>query len=457
MLNIKTNSKYIKKGDIFICTKDGYSNKNLYIKDAYKKGAKCIITDENIKEKLEIPIIKVNNTNDTLYQIYNDYYNNPLENINLIGITGTDGKTTTAVIIKELLNNFYKTAYLGTNGFIIENEKTSIRNTTPTIDEILHLANIAKNNNVKYLVMETSSEGLLHNRCQNLLFKRAIITNVTGDHLNAHKTFKNYIESKFKLFKQITKDGYAILNTDDNYYKYFKKTKAKKITYGSNKNATFKIQNIKENETNTTFEIKHNKKVYKITSPYIGIFNVYNLTSAIATINSLGIEIKKIIPYIKDLKPIPGRNKFLDFNQDYKIILDYAHTLNATKEILSYANRIKKKEIITVVGCAGGRETQKRKDIGKIITNLSTKVIFTMDDPRYEKVENIIKEMTQEVQTANYIIIKNRKKAIKKALKMAKKDDIVLILGKGEDNYMAIKNKYKKYSDLKVISNYFKH
>jgi len=456
-MNIKTNSKYIKKGDIFLCTHDGGSNKNLFIKDACKRGAKCIITDEDVLEKIDIPIVKVDNIHDTLYQIYNNYYGKPMDEVNLIGITGTDGKTTTAIMIRQLFNHFSKTAYLGTNGFMIEDEKISIRNTTPTIDEVLKIANICREKHTNYLVMEASSEGLLHHRCQNLLFKRAILTNVTGDHLNVHQSFENYVASKFKLFEQIKKDGYAILNIDDKYYSYFKKTKAKKITYGTKKGATFRFSNIKETDTCTHFDLQYKHKTYAIDSPYIGIFNVYNLVASIATIHSLGIAIEKIIPYIREMEPIAGRNKFLSFGQDYQIILDYAHTLNATKEILNYANRIKKGNIITVVGCAGGRESLKRKSIGKIITDLSTSVIFTMDDPRYEKVEDIIREMIQEVEKDNYTIIKSRKKAIRTALKMAKKDDIVLILGKGEDNYMAVGGKYKKYSDLKEVSNYFKY
>lgn len=451
MLKIKTNSKYVKKSDIFV------NNNKDYIKDAYKKGASCIITDKNC-EKLEIPIIKVNDINKTLYEIYNTYYEEPLKDLKLIGITGTDGKTTTATMIKDLLNNFYNTAYMGTNGFIINNEKTTLKNTTPSIDVILKCASECKKNNMNYLVMETSSEGLLHNRCQYLKFKRVIVTNVTGDHLNAHKTFNNYLESKLKILTLLDKDGIALLNIDDKYYKLFKKKSNNKIiTYGTNKKANFRIKNIIEEETNTTFQLINNKKTYNIKSPYIGKFNVYNLVCAIAILNSFNIEIEKILPLIKDLKPISGRNKFLNFGQDYKIILDYAHTLNATKEILTFANKTKKGNIITVVGCAGGREKEKRKDIGKIITDLSDKVIFTMDDPRYEKVTNIINDMTINVEKNNYETIINRKKAIKKALKIAKKDDTVLILGKGEDNYMAIKNKYKKYNDLKVISNYFKN
>lgn len=451
-MKIKTNSKNVKKNDIFICLHDETNDRHKYIKDI--KKASAIIIDKEVQDKTDVPLIKVNNTQDSLYEIYNRYYENPLKNLNLIGVTGTDGKTTTALIIKMLLNNISQTAYLGTNGFEYKDKTIKTKNTTPQIDIILKYAKVLKDKNIKNLVMETSSEGLLHNRCQNLIFKRAIITNVTGDHLNIHKTFENYLNSKLKLFDQLDKDKIAIVNIDDISYKYLKRKNIKLITYGQNKNADFKIENIKEEENKTTYTLKIKTKKYQIESPLLGKFNTYNLTAAIACLNSLGIEINSIIKNIENLESISGRMNILKTKQNAKIILDYAHTQNAIKEILTYANKIKKGKIITVTGAAGGREKEKRKNIGKIITNLSDEVIFTMDDPRYEKIENIIKDLTKNVTKNNFISIKNRNKAIKYAINKAKKDDLILILGKGTDNYMAIKNKRKKYNDLKVIKKY---
>ena len=450
-MNIKTNSKYVKKNDIFIAIHDELEDRHDYIKNI--KKAKAIVVDKEIKEKTNIPVIKVNDTNDTLFDIYNRYYDKPLTNLNLIGITGTDGKTTTSMIIKELLNNYTNTAYLGTNGFHHKEKKEKTKNTTPPIDIFLKYAKTLEDEDINNLVMEASSEGLLHNRCKNLKFKRAIITNVTGDHLNIHKDFNNYLNSKLKLFDQITQDGIAIVNIDDISYEYIKEKDINILTYGT-QNSYYQIKDIKELENETIFTLKTNEKEYKITSPLLGRFNVYNLTCAIACLNSLGIEIDDLIKHIKNINSISGRVNIMYTKKGAKIILDYAHTLNATKEILTYANKIKKGKIITVVGSAGGRETEKRKDIGITVTNLSDEVIFTMDDPRYEKVEDINNELTQEVKKNNYIFITNRKKAIKYAIDIAKKDDLILILGKGTDNYMAIKNKYKKYNDLKTIKKY---
>lgn len=449
---IKNNSKYVKKHDIFICTHDSTEDRHKYINNL--KCANAIIVDKDVSNT-KIPIIKVNDTNDTFYQIYNTYYNNPLKNIDLIGITGTDGKTTTAYLIKEVLNKIDNTAYLGTLGFIYKNKIIKTHNTTVEIDKFLEFASILKKEHINNLIMEISSEGLLHNRCNHLLFKRAIITNVTGDHLNVHKTFENYLNTKLKLFKQLKENGIAIINIDDISYKYLK-DKKNILTYGFNEEADYRVIDYRLTSHKTYFTLEHKNKLYNIESNLLGKFNIYNITSMIACINSLGIDINIINNILKQIQPIPGRMNSFKTRNKSTIILDYAHTINATKEILKFANSIKQGKIITVVGSAGGRDKEKRKEIGKIVTDLSDKVIFTMDDPRYEKVEDIIKDMTKNVTTNNYLYIKNRKKAIKKAITISKENDIILILGKGTDNYMAIKNKYKKYNDLNIIKKYIK-
>lgn len=453
-MNIKTNSKYVKKHDIFICLHDDLENRHKYIKDI--KSANAIIIDEERNEKTKIPLIKVDDTNDTFFDIYNYYYEKPLENLTLIGVTGTDGKTTTSTIINKLLNIYDSSAYLGTNGFRYKNKKETTKNTTPSIDIILKYAHTLKKEKINNLVMETSSEGLLHNRCKNLQFKRAIITNVTGDHLNIHHTFENYLNSKLKLFDLLEEDGIAIINTDDISYELIKNKGINYLSYGMNSAADYQILAINEEENHTSFTLKTKDKTYQIISPLLGKFNVYNLTAALACLNSLNIPLEDLIFNLTKLEAISGRMNVYKTKNGSKVILDYAHTLNATKEILRFANKIKKRKIITVVGSAGGREKEKRKAIGKAVTDLSDEVIFTMDDPRYEKVDDIIKDLTKDVKKNNYISIKNRKSAIKFAINYAKKDDIVLIIGKGTDNYMAIKNKYKKYNDLKVIKKYIK-
>ncbi len=449
---IKNNSKNINKNDLFICTHDSFSDKHDYINDAIKRKASAVIIDKDLYG-LSVPAIKVGNTNDTYYQIYNDFYKKPLSNIVLIGITGTDGKTTVAEMVYQLLNCFYDTAYIGTNGFKYKNKVIKTKNTTPDLCELFNYFNICKENNIKFIVMEASSEGLLHNRCHNIEFNRSIFTNITLDHLNVHKSFKNYLDSKLKLFRQ-TK-GISILNRDDRYFNKFRKVCRKYITYGLNKNSSYHFYDIKRIDNFTNFKLKYKNKIYEIKSPYLGIFNVYNLVSVIALLNTLNIDIYKIIPLINEMKPIDGRMNLVKFEK-FDVVIDYAHTIKATYEILNLFYQRKRGRIITIVGCAGGRDKSKRSTIGQLVCAYSDYVYFTMDDPRYENPFDIYNDMVVDIKSNNYCYIKNRKKAIKKALDEALDNDIVLILGKGKDDYMLVKNKYKKYSDYNVVKSYQK-
>lgn len=458
MKKIATNSKKIKKNDIFICIHDEMLDRHKFIEEASKKASVLVVDnqDNSLYKNIYVPIIKVNDTNETLFQVVNTYYNYPFYKLKLIGVTGTDGKTTTANMIYQLLNNFYKCAYLGTNGFYFEGYFESTANTTPDILTITRLAKIAVDNKVSYLVMEVSSEALLHNRCNHLKFERAILTNITKEHLNVHKTMDNYVSNKQKLFKMIACDGKNILNADENYSNLFEKTNdLESIYYGKDSNCDYSFSNIKLSSNNTLFTLSHNNNSYLINSNYLGLYNVYNLVAAIATVNSLEIDLSEVLDKIKYLKPTLGRMEALDFNQNFTILIDYAHTTNATLNVFNFLTKVKKKRIISVVGCAGGRYKDKRKEIGKIVSDYSDIAIFTMDDPRNEKITNIFKDMLENVDKDNIFLYKNRKKAINKALKLAKKDDIVIILGKGRDSYMAIKNKHKKYSDIKVIERFF--
>lgn len=451
MKNIKTNSKHVNKNDIFICTHDNF-NRHQFIDDAINNGSGAIIVDEDLNCSYNVPIIKVCNTNDTLFQIANDFYKRPFDKLKLIGITGTDGKTTTASLTRDLLNNFYKCAYLGTNGFIVDDEVINTNNTTPSIVEILKYASIALDKGCSYLVMEVSSEGLLHNRCANLLFDVVCLTNISCDHLNVHKSFDNYLKSKAKLFKLVKKNSINVINIDDEYNSYFDNLNDNKtIFYGKDSNANLSINNIILNDKKTFFELKYNDELFYLESPLLGSFNVYNLVCALCILLSLGIDINDAIKYVDRIKIPLGRMNVIGFGQNFTIILDYAHTTWATYNVLSFANKVKKERIITVVGCAGGRYKEKRKEIGQLVSKYSDIVIFTMDDPRYEKLDDIFNDMLENVKNSNVITIKNRKKAIKKAISLASKDDIILILGKGRDNYMAVKGKYKKYNDYKII------
>lgn len=449
--DIKINSKEIKKGDLFICIKGVTKNRNEYIEEAIKNGASAIITDKNIK--LDIPVIKVDNPNEELYRIARIFYDFKDNDLKIIGVTGTNGKTTVASIIKDLIGD--SCGYLGTNGIISKNINESIKNTTPDADRLYKYFKMLKEDNCDIVSMETSSEAFYRNRLDGLKFNIGILTNVTEDHLNIHKTIDNYLECKKCLFKNVYDNGFSILNIDDKYFNDFKKiAKGKILTYGK-QTSDLQIIDYKEYLNKTNITLKYKNCIYKIKSILVGEYNIYNLCAAILTLIALNYDISDIIDRIKYIKVPLGRCEYLNFGQNYKIILDYAHTTDAFINIYKYLNNVKKGKIITVTGSAGGREKEKRSIMGKVILDNSDYVIFTMDDPRYEDVNSIIDDLVEKSKKNNYERIIDRKKAIIKALSIATKNDIVLIAGKGRDNYIAIYDKYLPYNDFDVISNYF--
>lgn len=451
--DIKINSKEVQKGDIFVCTHGVTADRHDFIEDAISNGASAIVVEKDVTAS--VPTIKVENTNRELPLLASRFYNHPEKKLDIIGITGTNGKTTVATIIQELMGRDI-CGYLGTNGLIYKETAESIINTTPDADRLYKYFNRIVEGGCKFLSMETSSEAFYRERLQNLEFKIGIITNITEDHLNIHKTIENYVNCKKQLLMQVREDGYSILNTEDEYFEECRQVaKGTILTYGKKDQATLKIKEINETENETKIVLIYQEKEYLISSPLLGEFNVYNLCASILALIALGYKIEEIIPGIKNIKSPSGRVQFLDYGQNYKIILDYAHTPDAFSKLYPFLQKIKKNRIITVTGSAGGRETEKRGPMGKIVLANSDIVIFTMDDPRNEDVNEIIDDLVSQSNKTNYERIIDRKEAIYKAFEIALEDDIILIAGKGTDNYMALGNEYLPYSDLEVIENYF--
>lgn len=447
IIDIKTSSKNIQPGDLFVCIKGVKEDRHKYINEAIKKGAAAIVVSKKIKEK-NIPIIKVKDTNKALIEICKKFYDNPEEKIEVIAVTGTDGKTTTAFILSKLLN----AGYIGTLGAFYKNINITTENTTPSIEERYKILNEFIKRGCKKVVMEVSSEAIYRNRMSETQFSSSILTNITEDHLNIHKTLENYINCKSQVFINTQKEGYCILNKDDNHEKIIEKISNGKVyTYGFDKGASLNIDNYKYNINKSIFTLVYNNKKYKFKSNLIGKYNIYNLTACILYLLLIGYNPRKIKGILKRKITIPGRFEIFKTYKDSYIILDYAHTTNGLYSVLKLLNSIKKNNIITITGSAGGREKEKRKEMGKVVTNLSDYVIFTMDDPRYENPKKIIKDMLKETKKNNYTIIINRKKAIKKAVEISKKNDFILLTGKGRDEYMIIKDKYIPYNDYDEI------
>ena len=434
--NIKLNSKDIKKGDLFIPF-GGIDDRNKYIGDAIKNGCSAVITNIDYNNK---KVYKVLDLDTKIIEILNKYYNYPLKNTNLIGITGTDGKTTIASILSDMLS----CPSIGTNGFKINNEYKSLDNTTPSLDILYKCFNEARN--YKNIVMEVSSEAYLTNRLGNLNFNIGLLSNITKDHLDKHKDLNSYINCKLMLFKH---SNISIMNHDSKYYNLFKNNSKKCLSYGFNKKSDLRIINYKLYVDYSIIKFKYKNKKYSIKYNLVGKFNVYNIACCILTLICLGYKIEEILKRINNVKKVLGRMDVV-YNKKFKIIIDYAHTTNATINVLKFIRKFNK-NIITIVGCAGGRFKEKRSEIGSIVLKYSNFVIFTMDDPRYENPNDIILEMISNSKRKNYLIIIDRYMAIKKGISLCKNNYVLLILGKGSDAYMLINNKKEYYSDYDTV------
>lgn len=446
---IVDDSRDVKENYLFVATKGFNVDHFDYIDKAIENGAVAVVADREVK--CNVPVFYVENINNYFVKLCRTFNNIVDDDFNYIGITGTDGKTTSTSIIHQIMSLSKKSALIGTNGMFIEDEHFGTNNTTPCISELYNVLGVAKKHDCKQIVMEVSSEALLHNRVDGINYSIVGFTNITEDHLNIHGTIDNYIASKLKLIDYLSDNGIVIYNGDD--VNLCQISYDNKYSYGVNNDCDFTISDIVENSKNVYFKIKYDNVIYEIESPLVGLYNVYNVTLAFAVCLLSGLTSNFIIDAIKNLKPILGRRESLDFGQDYEIILDYAHTFNGIKNILDSVKDYKK--IITVTGAAGGREKEKRGKIGKIVLEKSDIVIFTMDDPRYESVDSIIDDLAGNT-TKDYFRIKDRVEAIHFAFSIADKDSVVLILGKGRDNYMAVEDKKLPYCDYEVIKDYFK-
>lgn len=453
---IKINSKEVCEGDIFVCVNGVTADRHLFVDEAIKNGASAIIVSRDVGRK-SVPVIMVDDTNKELVLLAKKMYDYPDAKLGIFGVTGTNGKTTVASIIQDLIGSDV-CGYIGTNGIRTAKFNEKIRNTTPDSDRMYMYLDKFVNVGCKYLAMETSSEAFFRKRLDGLSFEVGIITNITEDHLNIHKTIENYVECKLDLLRKVKSTGLCVLNCEDKYFeKACKASNGRVVTYGKDENATLRLVGYKQDFDKTNITVLYKKQEYTFSSILIGEFNVYNLlASMLVLLEYLDFSMEEVIQRLKNINVIDGRLQFLDYGQNYSIVLDYAHTPDAFSKIYPVLKTLKKNRIITVTGSAGGREKEKRGPMGKIVLENSDIVIFTMDDPRNESVDCIIDDLIASSNKDNYLRITDRKEAINKALSMAQVDDIVLIAGKGTDNYMALGNEYIPYSDLEEIAKYFK-
>lgn len=453
---IKINSKEIEPGDLFVCTKGVTVDRHDFVLDAINRGAVAIVASKKID--VNVPVIYVKDTNKEMPLLCSRFYDNPDKKLKIFGITGTDGKTSTSTIVQTLIGNDV-CGYIGTNGRSCKKFDKDTNNTTPDSDKLYLYFSDFLEAGCDRVVMETSSEAFFRQRLENITFDIGAITNVTREHLNIHGSFENYIECKKQLFKQIRKDGYSILNKDDEFYNDFKDIcKTKNIyTYGKDKDNTLQIVSYEISPCKTDIVYKYNGKEYKIESPLLGEFNVYNLACGILVALASGKSMEEIIPNISKCS-VKGRIDILpNVGQNFLVMVDYAHTPNGIENILKFVHTLNINRSIVVIGSAGERDFLKRPLMGKTVVNNASYAIFTYEDPRSEEPINIINMMVSEIEDkSKYEIVVDRHEAIKRAINLAGENDIVLILGKGNETYEKLKDKTIYFNDEEEALNALK-
>lgn len=445
---IKINSKEVEKGDLFVCTMGVTADRHDFIDDAIAHGASAVVVSRDVGKK-PVPIIKVSDTNKELPYLCQKFYDYPDKSLKMIGVTGTDGKTSVATIIQTLIGSNL-CGYIGTNGRNCAKFNGDNPNTTPDVHLLYPYLNEFVGFGCKYVALETSSEAFYRGRMQSFEFDISAHTNITSEHLNIHGTFENYLESKLKLFKQTKKDGFCILNKDDKYFPQVKKAcNGKILTYGKDDDCDFQIVNYNLYSDHTDITYKYNNRNIKITSPLMGDFNVYNLACGILCTIAAGFSLDSILKKIKNIK-IRGRLELLKTDTPYYVMVDYAHTPNGISKLLNFVHTLDINRSIVVIGQAGERDYLKRPKVGNAVVENASYAIFTYEDPRSEDPAAICEDIIKELKDThdNYEIILDRKEAINKAIFMAKEKDIVLILGKGNETYEKLKTETIYFNDL---------
>jgi len=467
---LRYNSQLVEQGDIFFAIKGLKFDGNMYIQDALSKGAKAVFTDEGSGTNYS-RVHKVEDCRRTMAVISNIYFDFPSKKMKMIGVTGTNGKTTVTNIINFVLQHTGKTTGLiGTNGNYINKKFFKTNFTTPESIELNELLNTMYNEKVEYVIMEVSSHALAMNRVYGIDFDTAVFTNLTNEHLDFHSTMEKYFGAKkimFDTVKRINAKGNhttVIYNNNDTYgEKIVSGSEGERVSYGFDR-AVYSVKNLKMSFENMSFDMQVPLNGEGITEIHIdtkliGRFNVSNIMAAAAALKSQKISYKTIAKAIKEIKPIDGRFNQVLLSNGAAAIIDYSHTpdsllkaLTTIKEILDSNNS--KGKIITVFGCGGNRDKTKRPKMGEIAVKYSSHVIITSDNPRDEEPMDIIEDIKQGITSDNYSIEDNRELAIKKAIEMSNGDDVILVAGKGHETYQEIKGIKYELSDRKIVESY---
>lgn len=451
------DSRKATADSMFFAVKGYKVNGARFIEDAIKNGAKVIVCQDDIYQNTsgKVCFIKVVDVKKTLLDSVDNFYKDTKKKIKIIGITGTNGKTTTSYLIKHILEEFsFNCGLIGTITHLIKDKKIESINTTPSLLENYNLIQQMVDDGCNYCIMEVSSHGLDQGRVTSIDFEGAIFSNLTQDHLDYHITMDEYFNAKLKLFESMDLNKPSIINIDDQYgSKIISKILGKKVfTYGIVNKADFKAENIKYDVCSTTFDLIYPDGKISIISNLIGEFNVYNILASAVCAYSLGLDMHLVADYIREFKGVCGRLEKVENDKNKNIIIDYAHTPDALEKILKTLKSITKSRIILVFGCGGDRDKKKRPLMGKIASQLADYSVVTSDNPRSEAPEEIINQVVEGFTKSNYCLEINRVAAIKRALDISDlEDSVVLIAGKGHEKYQIIGDQKIEFDEVKLV------
>jgi UDP-N-acetylmuramoyl-L-alanyl-D-glutamate--2,6-diaminopimelate ligase len=452
---ISCNSKSISSDFVFVAIKGATVDGHKFIKEAVGKGAKAVVVQApGLRSQVskDVSVIEVKDTHLALAKLAAQFYGNPSKKIKVVGITGTKGKTTITYLVEALLKEAgFNPAVIGTINYRFKDKVLPSKNTTPGPIELQSMLAEMLKAKVDYAIMEVSSHALDQERTRGIDFHSAIFSNLAQDHLDYHKTLENYFQAKQKLFKDIGVGSFAVINNDDEYGRRLKElTCAKVITYGIENQADVAAKEIKFDLSHTEFLLCAMKNQESFESQIIGRHNIYNILAVVAWGLEEGIKLSVIKSAVAKFDFVPGRLEKIESKSGFRVFVDYAHTEDSLKNVLETLRQLPVKRIIVVFGAGGDRDKTKRPKMGHVVSELADYAIITDDNPRSEEPLVIIEDIKKGIKKDNFRVIPDRREAIRESLLMAKEGDIVLIAGKGHENYQILKDKTIHFDDREV-------
>lgn len=460
---VTTDSREVKEGFLFVCIQGLHVDGHNYIEKAIAQGAKAIVMSKDVHVPDHIGVIKVFQTREALLTIAPFFYDYPANKMRMIGVTGTNGKTTTTHIIGHILEGLgHKVGIIGTVHVFINGVSYPVHNTTPDAGELQPILYQMVEAGVEYCIMEVSSHALDLRRVAGVEFDTAIFTNLTQDHLDYHKTFENYLQAKLKLFEQVSMAKQvkipkgAVVNIDDPYGKdIMDKVDCRSLRFGTKEEGDLLASQIEMTSKKTSFALLYKGESYPVQMDITGLFNVYNTLASVGACLMEGISMEDIIEGLRSFRAVPGRFELIEEGQPFAVVVDYAHSPDGLENILKTAQKIVENNILVVFGCGGDRDATKRPIMGSIAAQYGDQIFITSDNPRTEDPESIVRQVEVGVKEglragSIYKTIVDRREAIFEAIKTAQKGDIVIIAGKGHEDYQILKDKTIHFDDREV-------